>query len=380
VSSSSGGQASRCRCCKVSHGSKGLPRSWRPGLVRAARATVACEQSATDLQVPAECRCRRLSSAETAYRIPHTAYRIPHTAYPMVAQHLPWCGLVLASDRTRQAAGDPAAVQPAQIGTLNAMLTFSSLPSSVVAAAQARQLPAWHAVQHSPHSGHIAASVSPTRLAPPDAHHGHVPGGAQPQQSATAEQTAHHAALAPAEVQHAGTVSLSSSAEAPLAFAPATSPVQAHQRWPAQPAQDSAHCRQEGEHSTRAPLAASAPARRSSWDGEAWRQEQEAIFEADMATQSQQMLSIIGTEWSAQSAQRAQELSETLAKLRDTEAQLGKVCIWWRVHAWPCFVAAEQACALSACGVAAASMSLPSRHCYTVSRGRNAASTSAPNA
>lgn len=61
------------------------------------------------------------------------------------------------------------------------------------------------------------------------------------------------------------------------------------------------------------------------WDAKQWREEQEALFEAEMAMQSQQMLSIIGTEWASQGAARAQAVDETMVELRAVESKLSKV-------------------------------------------------------
>ena len=61
------------------------------------------------------------------------------------------------------------------------------------------------------------------------------------------------------------------------------------------------------------------------WDAQQWRQEQEALFEAEMAMQSQQMLSIIGTEWANQGATRAQAVDDALQELRGVESKLSKV-------------------------------------------------------
>jgi hypothetical protein len=61
------------------------------------------------------------------------------------------------------------------------------------------------------------------------------------------------------------------------------------------------------------------------WHEEAWLKEQEALFEAEMATQSHQRREIIGTEWGAHSAQRTADLNAALAAIRNTEGRLLQV-------------------------------------------------------
>jgi hypothetical protein len=78
------------------------------------------------------------------------------------------------------------------------------------------------------------------------------------------------------------------------------------------------------------------------WNAESWRSEQEALFDAETATQSQQRRGIIGTEWSSNNIQRTADLNEALTALCNAESQLLKVlscCVvtllWLAAyHAW----------------------------------------------
>ena len=222
--------------------------------------------------------------------------------------------------------------QRVQIGTLGAMLTCNM---NAADKAPPHGMPLRKdGLQDDAH-----IDASPDEMAQP-ADHWHVDGRHCPPLAMQQDDLAHTAAR-PATLasQHRfhhhespGTASqprsspeqaLDATAEAPLAFAPHTS---FDPKGSSSPDMNSPLSLHRSVRAYNKPHgSATKHALASSWDAEAWRKEQEAAFEAEIALQGQHMLSIVGTEWNALGAARTQEAQEALTALRDTEAKLNRV-------------------------------------------------------
>ena len=231
-------------------------------------------------------------------------------------------------------AGRPHRVQ---IGTLHTMLTFAELPAAAVTRAPERELardvdPSSQA-RSAGEPGPAAIPANTRWHAQTSTNAQAVPISPERDQRARAAHTWHRQAASPSHDQPADAY-LRTSFDLPPGFAPgggtllaSTKSVErAAQRADVPPQREVHHEAEEmSQLAHNAATATSHGAVRSSWDSQRWREEQEAAFEAEMSTQAQQMLSIIGTEWSSQSAMRARDLDATLAELRNTNTKLTKV-------------------------------------------------------